>query len=579
MLSIRRAALLLLSLSPAAAACSDAGAEGVDAQESASSFVPKVGPAEFRSDFFAYLRRDGVSEAAAKKLVYLAPPSIAAPAVAPSAGADPVSAYDRFFSRVHPSDLYAHGLATPLTATADPDATFARSGPIHVLLVPGIFGEFIEDRPFEELLSRTESSAARRWASVTRAAAGTPRGKARRYDLGKLATEEVPIDQVIDVASLDDARGEPLVTLAYLKPGTGSLETLGSLEESTATYLPRIDAYADLMGRPKNLVVMGYSRGAAVALDLVSRAASDRAAHPWASDVVGVLSHAGVLYGTGLADATKDPDNVTGQMLREIDGLAKSLHSCSPTKPLHVAAQHRIENTTRWTGTVAKVAWLASRLPARKEIELEKIASATPDYGRLGKLVSRIAFDDALNLDKPLADYCGNVERFKRVVSTAMRGVDSLTTISRLAWWRTHVVPSHVRLFAITATMGDATRDGRVWPLTVDASVNDTRSIDFKSLRGNFYDLFAATGLDVNDSQVTLPRARFWPDVHPILNGAQSPVRAYFLGTLGTHHWGLAFPRALPTDDGLRGNPYPRTALFHAMGAFVSRAIVSERTP
>jgi hypothetical protein len=63
--------------------------------------------------------------------------------------------------------------------------------------------------------------------------------------------------------------------------------------------------------------------------------------------------------------------------------------------------------------------------------------------------------------------------------------------------------------------------------------------------------------------------------VHPILNPSQPALPTYFMGTLGTHHWGLAFPRAFPTNDGLRGNPFPRTTLLRAMGTFVSQALVA----
>jgi hypothetical protein len=570
--------LALLACAAVLPSCSSEREEIAEGSSAQTAFAPRVGPEEFRDDFYTYLARDGVSREKAQKLAYLPPPQVIRPPnVRPGSGDDALAPYDRFFASVRPSALYRHGAAHPPSEVADIESTFARSGPIHVILLPGIFGEFIEDRPFEELLSQQGSSAARAWKTISARARGTPQGRVPAYRLATLRTEEIPIDEAVDVASIDDARGEPLVTLAFMRPKAGSLETLGSIEESTATYLPRIDRYTALVGRPKNVIVMGYSRGAPVALDVVAEAARDRGAHPWVDDVAGVGSLAGVLYGTPLADAVERPGNVTGELIGEISGLAQALHSCDPSRPLPVAAWKRSENTARWTGSIAKIAWLMSRLPKHAEIEVEQIASATADLGRFAKMIQRIVFDDALNLDDPLGDYCGNIERFKKIVAMTLRGVDSLTTASRLAWWRTHVVPAEVRVFAITATMGDATRDRRPWPLATDPEVNDARSVDFKSLRTNFYDLFDASGLDLNDSQVTLPRARIWPELHATLNPAQPPLKAYFMGTLGTHHWGLAFPRAIPTQDGLRGNPFPRTALMKAMGTFFSQALVSER--
>jgi len=96
-------------------------------------------------------------------------------------------------------------------------------------------------------------------------------------------------------------------------------------------------------------------------------------------------------------------------------------------------------------------------------------------------------------------------------------------------------------------------------------------SLDFSSLRGNYYDLFAASTHQLQDSQVPVQRARFWPELHSTLNPAQKPLKTYFMGTVGAHHWGLSFPRAFSTKDGLEANPYPRTLLLKSIGTFVAQ--------
>jgi hypothetical protein len=170
-----------------------------------------------------------------------------------------------------------------------------------------------------------------------------------------------------------------------------------------------------------------------------------------------------------------------------------------------------------------------------------------------------------------------------------------------MAWWKSHVVPSDVRYFALTGTMGDASSGANVWDLTTNTQAFDKGSIDFKSLRGNYYDFLAASkGIQLQDSQVSVERGRFWPELHnassgggTVFNAAQSPIQTYFMGTMGTHHWGMAFPRAFSTPSDGRdcpaagvttdplvscGNPFPRTVLLKTIATFVAQvALAPER--
>jgi hypothetical protein len=45
---------------------------------------------------------------------------------------------------------------------------------------------------------------------------------------------------------------------------------------------------------------------------------------------------------------------------------------------------------------------------------------------------------------------------------------------------------------------------------------------------------------------------------------------------VGTHHWGLAFPRAIASKDGNAANPFPRKALAHSLAAFASYVAIHE---
>jgi len=105
-------------------------------------------------------------------------------------------------------------------------------------------------------------------------------------------------------------------------------------------------------------------------------------------------------------------------------------------------------------------------------------------------------------------------------------------------------------------------------PLATNAFAYDVRSLDYRSLRTAYFDL--STGEQLQDGRVAVQRSRFLPDVHAGMNRAQQPLKTHFLGTVGAHHFGLSFPRALPTRDGMKANPFPRTLLLEAIARFVA---------
>ena len=87
-------------------------------------------------------------------------------------------------------------------------------------------------------------------------------------------------------------------------------------------------------------------------------------------------------------------------------------------------------------------------------------------------------------------------------------------------------------------------------------------------LRPNFHEILDFNGLELNDSQVSVHRSMFWPKLHKELNPDQEDYRHYYMGVLGTHHWGLAFPYALEERKKLV-NPFPRSILIKSIAAFV----------
>lgn len=582
------ALFLLTATSTAVAGCASTEADDDAGEDALTQRDQKFGPKLFREDFAAYLRAEGRSDDDISKLVYLPTSEVMTPKVSVPRSASPearLAAYDQAFKSIKPSQLYEEGKKTPIRNAGDVEKIL-RDGPVHVVILPGIFSELIPRTPFEELFS-ADSTAKKSWAQKG------ARVKDSRYNVKTLKDDQRPMSELVRVGSIDDASGKPLVTAAYMAAGLGSLEDFGTPEENSQVYLHRLDRYFEALGGvPENLYIMGYSRGTVAGLDLV--VAAHRANKPWASKIKGFIAHAGVLYGSQLADASFSGGPSTDMLdtLRAFvgdKGAEGKLESCEGGAAGDAGFGIQARNVGHWTKLLADLGWISLQIPGHKdELASESIDANLPNGGRIATFAAKVlgiplpgapstGVDGLVDLSSPSGNHCANVEAFKLTARAIIKGATSLTTASRMEWWKKpeNALPPNVRYFAITGTMGDAT-EGRPWDLVTNPVAYDNGSIDFRSLRGNYYDLFAASGVQLQDSQVPVERARFWPALHvpsassTPFNPAQKPIKTYFMGTVGTHHWGLAFPKAFSTQ-GMEGNPYPRTTLLKAMATFVAQ--------
>jgi hypothetical protein len=327
-----------------------------------------------------------------------------------------------------------------------------------------------------------------------------------------------------------------------------------------------------------------------VALEL----AAGRDHHSWGKQLKGVFSHAGVVYGTPLADAAFTKGDPTYEMIHVLLPLLDKLHDMPPQLPdkpgfrdeLHVA--HVIEQDwVEWGKAGLAIAKIESHAPkADPGVALEKIKASLPGVRSTFKLLKEFLFEQFKIIRKPTlhlekSAHFQNVARFKQAIRKVYDGTHVLTTESRVDWYKKHVLPADLTYYAIGATMADAARTERaskphfdekgVCSLAIDPATTGFGSIDWTSLRPSFYQLAnAGHGMELNDSQVPLQRVRFWPHLSQALNPSQHDYRAYFLGVLGGDHWGMSFPRAIDQHNH-QNNPFPRATLLKAIGAFIAR--------
>jgi hypothetical protein len=552
----------------------------------------RYGPALFRNDFSTFLMKDGhYGTDDVRQLVYMPTTEALQPNVKVDP-AHPLAAHDAAYAKMKPMDFYQQGLVTRLATKIGPTTADGSNAlenelvrnPISILIVPGIFGEFIPVSPFEEVF-RVGGVASVDWDRKLKALEADPNSadlvKDKQYSTAAVGVIDRPMRELMRVGSIDDAAGRPLVTITYIKPALGSLETFGTLDENADFYLPRLEKYFKIMGVPKHLYVMGYSRGTATALNLVTRAQDAHAS--WFPELKGVITLAGVVYGSQLADAAFAPGAQHALIENLQDFVENKLQSC-PDGDTSASIVLRAENYGHWAMFLAREAMIVPHLGNENAaLSREGIETANADVAKLYNFVRRIMFGDPkqwlagnadglINLSAPIAEHCQNVQRGKTAIRQLLKGVTTLTTDARVAWFKGHTLPTTLRYFSITGTMGDVTAQGdQPSPLVLDEVANDIRSLDFRSLRQNYYDLFNATGNQLQDSQVPVQRALIWNDVNHAINPAQPQLKTYNMGTVGIHHWGLSFPRAFSTNDGRDANPFPRTIFLKSIGTFIAQ--------
>lgn len=521
----------------------------------------------FRDIFHTEMQRSGGSGASrTEDFIFLPTPAVSR-FPADIDASDPLKSLLREHAPIAVRDLYEYGLGRAPQPINQLDSIYEKSGPITIVIVPGIYGEFIDTRPFDEALSQG-GSFQQQWRGSLAALTDSV------YSLEQLGESEKGLDQLIDLASFDDEEGRNQVNLIYLKPLFGSLETLGSAEKINSIYLRRLSKVFEAipaMATP-HIYLLGYSRGAPYALDLIVKSRARAEKYPWASRVKGHIGLVGVYYGSESADdAYLNPKSAQFKAIQILNRLAQELE-VSAGSPLVIA-----RNSARWTGAFAQLATLsqelASLLPAEAVAELLQLGLPEPDLRTLLGTFGDVAFS-LLKLDRPLRDYDGNIRRFKVLVRELNQGAASLSTGERLKWWRENVLPADIALYDVVGTMPDASRPGQGLSPLSELPGYASDSADYTgSLRSGFYTLKNISGTQLNDSQMTIARAHYWPEAAAVLNPRQVPLKSHLLAVMGTHHWGCSYPIVVKEGDG-RVNAFPRSVLLKSIATFIAHKLV-----
>lgn len=425
-----------------------------------------------------------------------------------------------------------------------------REKQITFVIVPGVLGEFINTRAFEEIFSRA-STYKNTWNSLVRLSNATD----ERFDLQKNGLKTELLSDLVNAASIDDANGRPLIKVVILKTFLGSLESVGSNAEQAKIFNRRLEKYVKL-SQDKNLVLLGYSRGTPLALEMLVQAKAEKLSY--LKSVKTLVSYAGVVMGSTLADVTEDENSESGRLYKAAMLLYNSLK----------LSKTMLDRPMRMADNSAAISKFMFALGTNSKFDPEAFLSNTRsgDFKTVAALIAQVTTQLGLS---SLYDFNGHVERVKLFIKKVITAADELKTSSRTAWWKSNTLPKDIQYYSIAAAMVDPDK-GSLEKSIFESLEGYSNSLDDKSLLANMRSYEKLTGVSLNDSQVAVHQSLFLPGLISKLNPMNMGLKVKALGLLETHHWGVSLQVVNKMKDG-RLNPFPREKVLLALAAYLNQ--------
>lgn len=476
----------------------------------------------------------------------------------------------------------------PITSKSD----INMNGHLTIVIVPGIFGEFIKTRPFEEVFKRESSANKSFKTAVAQAKSRSSKSVQDSYwSMETYSDKEVSLDEVMDVGSIDREDGTEWIRLVLIKNKFMSTESIGDTSQRAALFNRRLQKYVDLTGE-QNLVLLGYSRGTSFGLDMLSQAQVQNL--PFLKNVKGFVSYAGVVFGSSLADTIDKKGSDNQVLLAGLKQLSSNLElvpneeilgaqnwiqaklSIDPSVMKKVKENDDVakRNTARWAQFMTIVALQNFKQGLKnglnnKPLDASAIqsiqANLKTDLSALKDLAQLAASKWDLTPAGLTGDYNQNIKKFKKLIEDVITGVTQLSSKERQNWWANHQVPTSLTYYSLPAVMVNQ-ENGSVEKEIYEAQVGYNGSPDDVGLLKNQKQYVQESGLHLNDSQVSIAQASFINGAIRNFNPKQPPIKTVDLGILGTHHWGITLQVVQETKD-KAVNPFPREDLIKALGA------------
>lgn len=279
-----------------------------------------------------------------------------------------------------------------------------------MVVVPGIFGEFIKGRAFEEIFEK-DSAYKREFEAALDAQTRAQIGAKDRCDnhvrmygdkisvcdtqeqLSRLTLEagnkggrDVHMSELLNVGSTDDETGAPVTRVVLFQMDAMTLESLGRQQDKAAIFNRRLEKFFKIMNHtPKNIVFVGYSRGTAFALEMLDQA--KRKNKQWLANVRGVVSLGGVVFGSALADDVllnkQNPANCQLQLESLFEQILTELPDLNKSRWDERNRAFYLRNMAGWYRFFVAMGKVSSKAFKDGQITCDQIANLKRDQDKL----------------------------------------------------------------------------------------------------------------------------------------------------------------------------------------------------
>lgn len=433
-----------------------------------------------------------------------------------------------------------------------------------LIIVPGVFGEFIKTRAFEDVLEKPSSfkteflEKVNQQSILSNADAFDEILYLKQYEGAKSQPTLVTLDQVFHVGEVKIENKN--VKVALLATPFASLESLGDAKIQAARFNRRLSKLIKVMGLENdNLAFVGYSRGTVLGLEMLAQAKAEN--KTWLKNVKGMISLSGVVWGSSLADdAVENEKSPNYQNLLKVNELSNNLQEIPDDASFLTKGKIIAANTKQFFS----LASLIKNNGTSPSVAIKQVESMANIDLRSPFFILQQMWKE-LGLSQFFSGYSGNIVRFKYLVSQITASVRELSSQARLDWWSTHQIPTDgIIYYSISAVMADPEKGPIETELFKNPLAYGQGSYDDEMLLTNHRDYNKASGVELNDSQVSVVQASFLPYVIANLNTSNAGIKTKNLGTLGTHHWGLAL-REVNKMKGKQVNGFPREILLKSI--------------
>lgn len=426
----------------------------------------------------------------------------------------------------------------------------AKKKKLTVVVLPGLFSEFNQVRSFEEIFER-DSIEKTKWLQnkVSQSMYDD------QYDLDADQMKKAKLSDLMSVGSVDDENGNVLLKLVIMNTKLGSLESMGSIKEKAQIFNRRLQMFLNLT-QDQNVVLLGFSRGTPLALEMLSQARQQNLSY--LSRVEAMVAYVGVVMGASIADLTNDPSTADGQFFAAVKEFSEGLQT---SDSLLDRPRARIQNTMVIGKFLGKLAFQSG-------FTLDSVLNTarSGDFRTMAMLVGQVV---GQLYAKSITDLNGHVIRLKKFATGVLQSVTDLRTESRMTWFKENTLPKNIKYYSISAAMVDPEKSA-IEKEIYEKKIGYNGGLDDAALQRNRRTYEKEAGFSLNDAQVAFHQSTFIPKVIESLNPANAGLRTEALGVLQTQHWAVSLKVVNAMKD-KQENPFPRENVLVALAAYLNQ--------